>query len=107
MSCLCCPNPACRLYGQSGRGNIIRHGFFPLGRARRRRFLCKTCGKTFSSTKSTPYYRLHCTRRDFDEVASMSPEGVSRSAIARIKGISWNTVARWLERCACRKLHPP
>lgn len=30
----------------------------------------------------------------------MSIEGVSISAIARIKGISWNTAARWLERAA-------
>jgi transposase len=30
----------------------------------------------------------------------MSVEGVSISAIARIKGISWNTVGRWLERAA-------
>ena len=95
-----CSNPNCRLHGQSGRGNIVRHGFFPLGRARRRRFRCKTCGKTFCSAQGTPYYRLHCTRRDFDEVAAMSVEGVSRSAIARIKAISWNTVARWLERAA-------
>ena len=30
----------------------------------------------------------------------MSVEGVSISAIARIKGITWNTVARWLRRAA-------
>jgi IS1 family transposase len=30
----------------------------------------------------------------------MSVEGVSKAAIARIKGVSWNTVARWLERAA-------
>ena len=30
----------------------------------------------------------------------MSVEGISRSAIARIKALSWNTVARWLERAA-------
>jgi IS1 family transposase len=30
----------------------------------------------------------------------MSVEGINRSAIARIRGISWNTVARWLERAA-------
>jgi hypothetical protein len=30
----------------------------------------------------------------------MSVEGVSISAIARIKALSWNTVARWLERAA-------
>jgi len=34
----------------------------------------------------------------------MSVEGVSKSAIARIKGLSWNTVSRWLELAAkhCR-----
>ena len=30
----------------------------------------------------------------------MNVEGVSISAIARIKGIAWNTAARWLERAA-------
>ncbi len=30
----------------------------------------------------------------------MSVEGVSKSSIARIMGISWNTVARWIERAA-------
>jgi len=79
-----CPNPGCSEEGRSCR----------------RRYRCTACGKTFSSTKGTPYYRLHCTRRDFDEVAAMSVEGVSISAIARIKGISWSTAARWLARAA-------
>jgi len=30
----------------------------------------------------------------------MSVEGISKSSIARIMGISWNTVARWLHRAA-------
>ncbi len=30
----------------------------------------------------------------------MSVEGMSISAMARVKGLSWNTVARWLERAA-------
>jgi transposase len=84
-----------------GKGNITRHGFFKLKHgSRRRRYRCTACGKTFASTQGTPYRRLHCTRRDFDEVAVMSVEGVSRSAIARIKRVPWNTVARWLERAA-------
>ena len=33
----------------------------------------------------------------------MSVEGISKSSIARIMGIPWNAVARWLERAAaCR-----
>jgi IS1 family transposase len=39
----------------------------------------------------------------FDTVA-LSVEGVSISAIARVEGLAWNTVARWLEKAAdvCR-----
>ncbi len=32
--------------------------------------------KTFCSTKGTPYYRLHKSRLDFDEVVQMTVEGV-------------------------------
>ena len=53
---------------------------------------------TFSSTKGTAYYRLQHRRALFDEVASLSVEGVNKSAISRVKGIGWNTVHRWLER---------
>lgn len=38
--------------------------------------------------------------RKFDRVAALSVEGVSKSAIARIEGLSWNTVSRWLELAA-------
>ena len=91
-----CPNPDCAVHA---RAKITRHGFFRLRNgSRRHRYRCNTCGKSFCTNRGTPYYRLHCSRRDFDEVAAMSVEGVSISAIARIKGISWNTAARWLER---------
>jgi len=61
-------------------------------------------GKTFSSTNGTPYYRLQHRRATFDEVATLSVEGLNKSAIARVKRIAWNTVHRWLERAAgwCR-----
>ena len=66
----------------------------------RRRYRCNACGTTFCSTKGTPYYRLQHRRSTFDEVATLSVEGVSKSAIARVKGLAWNTVDRWLERAA-------
>jgi transposase-like protein/IS1 family transposase len=98
VSGICCPNPDCA--GQT-RSRITRHGFFRLKNgSRRRRYRCNSCGKSFCTNNGTPYYQLHCSRRDFDEVAAMSVEGVSISAIARIRGISWNTVARWLRRAA-------
>ena len=37
-------------------------------------------------------------------MVALRVEGVSLSAIARVEGIAWNTVARWLEHAAdvCR-----
>ena len=95
-----CPNEDCELYCQFGKGNIVRHSFIQLKRCKRRRYRCKCCGKTFCSTTQTPYYRIKHTRKSFDEVVTMSVEGVNKSAIARIKQLSWNTVARWLQRAS-------
>ena len=95
-----CQNPECDLHGQFGKGNIANHGFFKLKRSRHRRYRCKACGRTFCSTSATPYHRIHRSRNTFDEVCSLSVEGLSKSAIARTKKLSWNTVSRWLERAA-------
>ena len=95
-----CPNTKCQLYGQTGRDNIILHGFFRLKRGKRRRYRCKTCERSFCSTTGTAYHRIHRSRNTFDKVCSLSVEGLSKSAIARTKKLSWNTVSRWLERAA-------
>lgn len=102
-----CPNPECPLQRKVGTGSIFRHGFYRTKSGKRRRYRGLTCGKTFCSTKGTAYYRLQHRRRTFDEVAALSVEGVSKSAIARVKGIAWNTVARWLDRAAgaCRRFN--
>ncbi len=96
----CCPNPDCSLRGQAGKGNIIRHSFYITSQGRRRRYRCKECGRTFSSTHGTPYYRLHKPRSMFDEVVRMCVHGIGISAMARIKRMSWGTVARWLQSAA-------
>ncbi len=88
------------MYGQSGRGNVIRYGFFRLKRGKRLRYRCKVCGGTLCSTTGTVYHRIHRSRNTFDEVCSLSVEGLSKSAIARVKRLSWNTVSRWHERAA-------
>src|SRR4030095_7434908 len=74
---------------------------------KRRRYLCRRCGKAFCSNTGTPYYRLQHQRAIFDEVATLSVEGLNKSAIARVKQIAWNTVARWLEKAAhsCRRFN--
>ena len=95
-----CPNPNCCFNGQLGKGNIIRHSFYITSQGRRRRYRCKQCGRTFSSTHGTPYYRLHKPRSLFDEVVHMCVHGIAISSMARIKRMAWGTVARWLESAA-------
>ena len=90
-----------------GFRSIIHNGFYRTRSGKRRRYRCGECGKTFSSTKGTPYYRLQHRRATFDGVIALRVEGISISAISRIKGIAWNTVARWLEKAAqvCRRFN--
>ena len=105
MKRVSCPNPECP--SSPAGDSVAPHGFYTTKSGKRRRYLCQSCGKTFCSTKGTPYYRLQHRRSTFDEVAALSVEGVNKSAIARVKGIAWNTVDRWLERAAacCRQFN--
>jgi len=105
MKSVRCPNGQYHPSGKSDRGTIIRHDFYKTTWGERRRYRCRTCGKTFCSTTGRPHYRLQHRSAIFDEVASLSVEGLSKSAIARVKQIAWNTVHRWLERAAgwCRR----
>lgn len=96
-----CQNENCEDQGKFDRGNIIRHSKYNTRQGRRRRYLCKTCKKTFCSTKGTPYYRLQKSRSDFDEVVQITVEGVGISSISRIKCVSWNTIANW-QYLACK-----
>ncbi len=97
----CCQNEKCQDSRKYCEGNIIRHSKYITRQGRRRRYLCKTCKKTFCSTKGTPYYRLHKSRSDFDEVVQMTVEGVGISSISLIKCFSWNTIASW-QYLACQ-----
>ncbi len=86
--------------GKATAARGIRHGFYRTKRGKRRRYRCRECGQTFCANTGTPYHRLQHRRTTFDEVAALSVEGLNKSAIARVKRISWNTVDRWLERAA-------
>lgn len=97
---IACPNEQCSDHGKLGAGNIVLHGFSKVKWGKRRRYRCKECGKTFGATTGTPYKRIQHPMRAFGRVAALCVEGVNKSAIARIERLSWNTVARWIERAA-------
>ena len=85
---IACANEQCSKHGKPDQGNIVLHGFSKLKRGRRRRYRCRVCGKTFGATSGTPYKRLQYPLRAFDRVAALSVEGMNKSAIARIEGLS-------------------
>ena len=94
-----CGKPGCDNFGKPGL-NIVGHGWCVTTSGRRRRYRCTVCGGTLSTNTGTAYRGLRCSRREFDQVASLRVEGVSISATARVTGHSRTTIARWLERAA-------
>ena len=96
---MACATPGCDNRGKQGL-NIVGHGSFATKSGRRRRYRCTVCRGTLSTNTGTAYSGLRCTRREFDQVASLRVEGVSISATARVTGHSRDTIARWLERAS-------
>ena len=96
---MACCNAGCDNLGKPGL-NLVGHGWFVTKSGRRRRYRCKVCGQTLSTNTGTAYSGLRCSRRKFDQVASLRVEGVSISATARVTGHSRTTIARWLERAS-------
>jgi hypothetical protein len=94
-----CSKPGCDNFGQPGV-NIVCHGWFTTKSGRRRRYRCKSCQATLSTNTGTAYSALRCSRKAFDQVASLRVEDVSVSATARVTGHSRNTIAHWLERAS-------
>ena len=94
-----CGKPGCDNFGKPGL-NIVGHGWFVTKSGRRRRYRCTVCGGPLSTNTGTAYRGLRCSRREFDQGASLRVEGVSISATARVTGHSRTTIARWLERAA-------
>jgi transposase-like protein len=93
MKSLICPSRGCTLSKDAGAGSIIRHDFYNTNSGKRRRYRCRTYGKAFCSNGGTPHHRLQHRRATFDK-ATLSVEGMNKSAIARVKRIAWNTVDR-------------
>ena len=51
-----CHNERCRAYGRCGEDHIVIHI------QKERRYRCKRCGRTFTETKDTAFYRMHKPR---------------------------------------------
>lgn len=96
-----CPNQACPDYGKlqsdQAQANLKKIGKTPRGVQRHQ---CKTCGKTFTETKGTLFYRKHVSEDEILEVLALLAEGNRISTLARVKGYQEDTILRWLREAA-------
>jgi transposase-like protein len=92
-----CPNEDCEVYGQSEDSHIVRYGKTAAGV---QRYQCRVCGKSFTETKGTLFYRKQTPRKEIVETLALLAEGIRISSISRVKGFKEDTILEWLRQAA-------
>ena len=93
-----CPHEECPDYGKVGRENItLSHRY---GHQRTYLLWCKSCQRTFSEHRGTPFFGLRTPREQILLALRCLAEGSGISATARIVQTNEDTVRRWLDRVA-------
>ena len=94
-----CPNSVCPDYEQvqENRNNIIKFGHTRSGR---QRYKCRRCGKTFTETRGTIFYRRRTDDEEILECPAMIAEGSRISSVSRVKGHKEDTVSAWIRDAA-------
>lgn len=87
-----CPNLDCASRGAINAGNLRCHDSL------RNRWKCRTCGKTFSGRKGTPFYHLKSDPQLVVWVLTLLAYGCPPQAIVAAFGLDERTVATWQQR---------
>ena len=93
---LYCPNPECPVFGQEEGRQLERHAYYGPGRTTQ--YLCRGCGKTFSETKGTFFYRLRTPKEKILMALAMVAEGGGIRATGRAMVVDKDTIQSWVER---------
>jgi transposase-like protein len=96
-----CHNPNCPASGKLGRKNIGVHSL------KEKRYICHVCGKTFTETKDTVFYRLRYSDEFVTQIIALLTFGCPIAAIVFAFGLDERTVADWQRRAGihCQKVH--
>jgi len=96
-----CPNPRCKRSGKTGLGNVVSNGTYrtrSTGKARL--FLCRACGKAFSSRTGTAFFGLRTPKRTILLGLRLLAEGLGLRGTARVLEVKLDTVRGWLAMAA-------
>jgi DNA-binding protein len=91
-----CPYDDCADYGKMGVRNIILHA--PYGKQGTYLLRCKTCGRTFSENRGTPFFKLRTPKEKVLQALLCIAEGKGICATARIMNTNEDTISRWLDK---------
>ena len=95
-----CPNEACPDYGKlqnDQQKNLVKFGKTHRGV---QRFRCQTCGRTFTETTGTIFYRKRTPEHEILETLALLAEGNRISSLSRVKGFKEDTILAWVRRAA-------
>jgi len=95
------PNPKCKHHGEKGLGNVVSNGTYrtrSTGKARL--FLCRTCGKAFSSRSGTAFFDLRSPKKKVLMGLRLLAEGLGLRGTSRVLEIKLDTIRRWLATAA-------
>lgn len=95
-----CPNEACLDYGKLQNGQKQNLDKFGKTRKGVQRFRCKTCGRTFTETIGTIFYRKRTPEHEILETLALLAEGSRISSLRRVKGFKEDTILAWLRQAA-------
>ena len=96
-----CPNEDCKSRGILGAGNI------GIKSRKERRYVCKTCRRSFAQTKGTPLFDLKKQPVLFLIVVTLLAHGCPPQAIAAAFGLDERTVFAWQRKAGlhCEQVH--
>lgn len=96
-----CPNEDCPDCGKLQDGqkqeNLQKFGKTAKGV---QRFRCTTCGKTFTETTGTIFFRKRTPEHEILETLALIAEGSRISSLSRVKGFKEDTIAQWVREAA-------
>jgi len=92
-----CPYEDCEDHGKTGTGNVRKYGKTDGGV---QRYQCKRCGRTFTATRGTMFYRRRVEAHEIIDVLAMLAEGMRISSVTRVKGFKEDTILDWLREAA-------
>lgn len=95
-----CRHEDCPDYGKLQKGQQENLDKFGKTRKGVQRFHCRTCGRTFTETTGTIFYRKRTPEHEILETLALLAEGSRISSLTRVKGFKEDTILAWLRQAA-------